>query len=228
MGVSLQHLPVRTPEGQPIVNAYHRQDSEPSGLLICLPGQSYGVDGPLLYYTRRMLLDRGWDTLGLTYAFQGTMADLTAETLAACMSEARVLVRAGRSARDYPRLGLIGKSLGSSVLAWLCREEGDLAQARAAYLTPLLGTPLFDAAFAASSTRAYVALGTEDRFYDSAALEKLQAQRPFALRLVPGQDHGLDFNGDLDASLWDLRSIVDELVAFFEAEDEASPGGSAA
>jgi len=115
--------------------------------------------------------------------------------------------------------------LGSSVLAWLCREEEDLASARAAYLTPLLGTPLFDAAFLAAPTRALVALGTEDRFYDPSTLERLQAQRPFALRVVPGQDHGFDFNGDLDASLRDLRSVVGDLVDFFEADDEAKPIG---
>jgi dienelactone hydrolase len=153
------------------------------------------------------------------------MAELSAETLATCMAEAKALVRAGRAARAYPRLGLLGKSLGSSVLAWLCREEAELASARAAYLTPLLGTPLFDAAFLAAPTRALVALGTEDRFYDPATLERLQAQRPFALRIVPGQDHGFDFNGDLDASLRDLRSVVADLVDFFEADDEARPAG---
>jgi len=225
MGVSLQHLPLATRDGLPVINTYHRQEAGPRGLLVCLPGQSYGVDGPLLYYTKRVLQDRGWDTLGLTYSFQATMAELSAETLAACMAEAKALVRAGRAARAYPRLGLLGKSLGSSVLAWLCREETELASARAAYLTPLLGTPLFDAAFLAAPTRALVALGTEDRFYDPATLERLQAQRPFALRIVPGQDHGFDFNGDLDASLRDLRSVVGDLVDFFDADDEARPAG---
>src|SRR4030065_267327 len=110
MGVSLQHLPVATRDGLPVINTYHRQEAPPRGLLVCLPGQRYGVDGPLLYYTNRLWQDRGWDTLGLTYSFQATMAELSAETLAACMAEAKALVRAGRAARAHPR----GRQLGEA------------------------------------------------------------------------------------------------------------------
>jgi predicted alpha/beta-fold hydrolase len=227
MAAPLQHLTVHTSDGRPVVNVYHRQENAARGLLICLPGQSYGVDGPLLYSTKRILLDHGWDTLGLVYGFQTTMAGLTAEALAGCMAEAKALLQAGRAARPYPRLGLVGKSLGASVLAWLCKEE-DLRQARTAYLTPLIGTPVFDTAFAAAAGEALVALGTEDRFYDPAALARLQAQRSFVLRLVPGQDHGFDFNGDLEISLRDLRSTVEHVVEFLEGEVEPGAGAQSA
>lgn len=228
MAVSFRHLSIEVVQGHPVVNAYHRQDAAARGLLVCLPGQSYGLDGPLLYYTKRVLQDRGWDTLGLTYGFQTTMSDLSAETLATCLVEAKALVGAGRAARAYPRLGLMGKSLGASVLAWLCRDQEDLVSARAAFLTPLLGTPMFDASFVAGSGPAYVALGTLDRFYDPAALERLQAQRRFQLRVVAGQDHGFDFNGDLESSLRDLRTVIGDLVDFFEADNLTVAGAVAA
>jgi hypothetical protein len=216
MAVTMVHLPIQTSDGRPVVHAFHRQDQAPRGLLICLPGQSYGVDGPLFYYPKRILQGRGWDTLGLTYSFQTTMSGLTAEAVAASMTEARAAVQVAVQERTYPRLGLLGKSLGAGVLAWLCREEEGLGRAQAAFLTPLLGTPIFDTAFVESRSPAYVAIGTRDRFYDPAALDRLQSQRPFKLRVVEGQDHGLDFDGDLGSSLRHLRTIVDDLIEFFD------------
>ncbi|HET7011734.1 MAG TPA: hypothetical protein VFI11_13240 [Anaerolineales bacterium] len=221
MAVKLEPLRIETTDGRPVVHAFHRQEQAPAGLLICLPGQSYGVDGPLLYYTKRALQERGWDTLGLTYGFQTTMTALTAEAVAGSMAEARAAVVVARGERPYPRLGLVGKSLGASVLAWLCRELPELHGAQTAYLTPLLGTPLFDAAFLESHSPAYVAIGTRDRFYDAAALDRLKAQRPFRLRVIENQDHGLDFNGDLGTSLQDLRTVVEDLLQFFEASPQA-------
>jgi hypothetical protein len=228
MPVTLRHLSVQTSTGRLVVNTFHCQDAAPRGLLICLPGQSYGCDGPLLYYTKRLLQDRGWDALGLTYGFQTTMADLSAETLAECLAEAKALARAGMSERAYPRVGLVGKSLGASALAWLTRDEQSLASARSAYLTPLLGTPMFDAAFGGGSGPAYLAIGTLDRFYDSGALERLQSQRAFRLRIVEGQDHAFDFDGELESSLRDLRVVVEDLVDFFDADEPAGQGKRAA
>jgi phosphoglycolate phosphatase len=216
MAVTMVHLPIQTSDGRPVAHAFHRQDQAPRGLLICLPGQSYGVDGPLLYYPKRILQSRGWDTLGLTYSFQTTMSGLTAEAVAASMAEAKAAVQMAIRQRTYPQLCLVGKSLGAGVLAWLCREEESLGRARAAFLTPLLGTPIFDTAFVESRSRAYVAIGTRDRFYDPAALDRLRSQRPFELRVVEGQDHGLDFNGSLEASLGDLQAVVGDLVEFFD------------
>ena len=219
MAASMVQLSIRTGDGRPVVHSFHRQALLPRGLLICLPGQSYGVDAPLFYYPKRILQERGWDTLGLTYGFQTTMSGLTAEAVAASMAEAKAAVEVALQERTYHRLGLLGKSLGAGVLAWLCREEKSLGQARAAYLTPLLGTPIFDAAFVESSSPAYVAIGTRDRFYDRAALDRLQSRRPFELRVVEGEDHGLDFNGGLEASLRDLQTVVTDLVEFFDAPD---------
>jgi hypothetical protein len=80
---------------------------------------------------------------------------------------------------------------------------------------------MFDAAFLESSLPAYVAIGTRDRFYDPAALERLRARRPFQLRVIDGQDHSLDFSGDLASSLKDLRVVIEDLVEFFDHHDEA-------
>lgn len=216
MPSSMTHLSIQTGDGRRVVNAFLRQAEAPRGLLVCLPGQSYGADGPLLYYTKRLLQDSGWDTLGLTYGFQTAMDNLDAEAVTGCMAEARAAVLAGRAERDYPRLGLLGKSLGASVLAWLCRDAPDLESARAAFLTPLVGTPMFDAAFVESRMPAYVAIGTRDRFYDPAAIDRLRSQRAFQLRVIEGQDHSLDFDGELESSLKDLRTVVQDLVEFFD------------
>ena len=36
---------------------------------------------------------------------------------------------------------------------------------------------------------------------------------------MEGEDHGLDFNGGLEASLRDLQTVVTDLVEFFDEPD---------
>jgi pimeloyl-ACP methyl ester carboxylesterase len=132
----------------------------------------------------------------------------------ATLAECQAALRAALANRSYPRIGLVGKSMGSSLAAQLCLSEPELATARMAYLTPLVGSPLFDSLFARTSQPAYLALGGADPLCDLAALEELRAARPFELTLIDGADHSLYVEGDLEASFAVLRRVTSEVVAF--------------
>jgi dienelactone hydrolase len=164
-----------------------------------------------------LLQAAGWDTLALGYGFQAAGAALTDAALPGLIQESTAAVRAALAARPYPRLALLGKSLGAGLVAYLCGTESDLAQARAAYLTPALGTPLFDPLMARTSQPALLAIGTADRFYDREALDTLRPARPFELVLVEGADHSMDVPGDLVASLAALQRVVAAAVGFLAA-----------
>ena len=212
------YLPLKTIEGRPLLHKFYRQEGDAKGLLVTFPGGNYGMDGPLLYYPSELLGAAGWDTLALTYGFQLSMEPFSPKAISGLLEECRVAVGVITEEREYPRLSLIGKSLGAAVVAFLCQTEPYLAGARAAYLTPPLGMPFFDPIVSQTAQPAYLAIGTQDRFYDPQVLESLLAKRSFELTVIEGADHSMDVTGDLEASLEAVKRIVGEVLEFFQRE----------
>ena len=213
----LVSLPLTTADGRPLVHKFYRHPQAAAGLLVLFPGNHYGVDGPLLYYPAKLLGAEGWDTLAVSYGFQTAMREPFADGLENLIGECVTAITAAFEGRQYSRIGLIGKSLGAGVVAYLCAHRSELATARAAYLTPAIGTPFFDPFFVKTSQPAYLVVGTHDRYYSAAVLERLQAQRPFELVLIEGADHGLDVPGDLSASIEAAGRAVAGLLAFIRS-----------
>jgi len=140
--------------------------------------------------------------------------------MGATLDECREAVRRVLRERDYGRIALVGKSIGTGVVAHLCLEEPRCPRARTVYLTPTLEVPLFDPLFARTSQPALLAMGTADPFYSQAALDRLREQRSFELCLIDGADHSLVIPGDLDASLAALRKVTVEAAAFIKEEKD--------
>jgi len=207
-------LPLETYDGRPLTNKFYRQDSDPKGLLITLPGNHYGVDGPLLYYPSELLREAGWDTLTLTYGYQTAGVEFGHEAAPGVLQECQDALQFVLSERIYPCIGLVGKSLGCFIIAQLCSILHGLEKARCVYLTPPIGTPFFDQTFLQTDQPAHLAIGTKDRFYSPQALEELQGVRCFSLTLIEGADHSMDVAGDLHASLEAVRIVVQDAIDF--------------
>jgi hypothetical protein len=211
-------LPLKDTKGRPLMHKFYRQERDASGLLVTLPGGNYGMDGPLLYYSSELLQAAGWDTLALTYSFQVEMKSISPDLLPDLMEECRTSITTALAERAYTRVGLVGKSLGAAVVAYLCQTEPSLIDARAAYLTPPLGTPMFDPIFSQTKQTAYLAAGSDDRFYDPQVLEALRVPHLFKATVIQGADHSMDVPGDLDASLEAVKLVVGEVVEFLQGE----------
>ena len=207
-------LPLKTADGRPLVHKFYRQADAPAGLLVAFPGNHYGVDGPLLYYPCEILGAEGWDTLAVSYGFQTAMKEPLEDGLEPLIGECQAAVLTALADREYPRIGLVGKSLGAGIVAHLCGNQPELVSARAAYLTPALGTPFFDPLFVKTEQPAYLAMGTQDRFFSPEALKQLQTQKPFELAIIEGADHSLDIPGNLKASVEAVAQAVGGLLAF--------------
>jgi dienelactone hydrolase len=134
------------------------------------------------------------------------------------LAESSAAIKVAMTQRGYDRVCLLGKSLGSGVIAYLCRREPHLASARAAYLTPPLGTPFFDPIVSETQQPSYLAIGTSDRFYNVNALEALQSSKPFQTTTVEGADHHMVIPGDLESSLRILQEVVKDVVGFLAGE----------
>jgi hypothetical protein len=210
----VQRLPLETHDGRPLANKFYRQDGDPGGLLVTLPGNHYGVDGPLLYYPSELLWNTGWDTLAITYGYQSAAIEFGHEVVPYVLQECQAALEFILSERNYPRIGLVGKSLGCFIIAQLCSTFEGLENVRCVYLTPPIGTPFFDEIFPETTQPAHLAIGTEDRFYNPKALEDLQGKRSFGLTLVEGADHSMDVAGDLKASLEGMEKVTQDVVDF--------------
>ena len=212
-------LQLRAADGRTIVHKYYRQDEAAKGLLIILPGNHYGIDAPLLYYPNRALRDKGWDTFSLVYQFQSAGETFAPEMVPNLMEETNAAIHTVLLEREYPRLGLVGKSLGALLAAQLCSMQEWLSAARVAYLTPPLGTPFFDQILMQTRQRSLLAIGTNDRFYSQSALEAIRKARPFDLTLVEHADHSMNIAGDIGASMQAVQQVALDVVAFMEEED---------
>ncbi len=210
----LIRLPLQAADGRPLLHKFYRQDTDPAGLLIAFPGNHYGLDGPLLYYPCVSMQHSGWDTLALSYGFQAAMQEPTEQVLPGLIAECTAAVQAALAVRPYPRLALLGKSMGAGLLAYLCGAVADLAGARVACLTPALGSPFFDPLLERVAQPLLLAIGTADRFYDAQALDQLRGMHPFELLLVQGADHSMNVPGDLAASLQAMQQVVEATVGF--------------
>ncbi len=210
----LVRLPLLASDGNPLVHKFYRQEEKPSGLLVTLPGNHYGVDGPLLYYPSELLCEAGWDTLALTYGYQSAGMEFHHEAVPDITLECQTAIQLVLSERDYPRFGLVGKSLGAFIIAQLCGMGGSYKNARCVYLTPPIGTPFFDQIFLQIVQPSHIAVGTKDRFYNPQVLEDLQGARAFGLTLIEGADHSMDVAGDLVASIEAVRRVTQEGIDF--------------
>lgn len=214
----LVNLKLETADGRPLVHKFYRWDTDPVGLLVAFPGNHYGVDGPLLYYPCELLRGTGWDTLAVSYGFQSAMREPFEAGLENLLTECSTAIARAREGRQYPKIGLLGKSLGAAVVAQLCANEPDLADARPAYLTPALGTPFFDPTFIEATQPALLAVGTADRFYSAEAVENLVAQKQPKLILVDGADHSMNVAEDLKASIAAMEQVVQGVLSFMQGE----------
>lgn len=207
-------LSIATSGGRPLVHKYFPAQGEPQGLALLLPGDHYGVDGPLLYYPNQALQKRGWDTLALTYGYQSAGRQISLNEIPLAVDEIARGLKAALAYRPAPRLLLIGKSLGAALIPSLYQIDAAFELARAVYLTPPLGMPFFASAFKDTIREALVILGTADRFYDEQTLSEMRSGRTFELMRIEGGDHSLNIGGDLKATLQVLGEVVRKVLEF--------------
>jgi len=208
------YLDLKDSVGRPLRHKYLCQPDASRGLFFQLPGDNYGVDGPLLYFPSRVLFSEGWDTCSMSYGYQSAGKPFTPEYIPGIVEECAGSLEVVLRQRSYPKLALCGKSLGAAVIAILLTMELDLDHAQAIYLTPPLGTPVFDPVFLETQAPAYLALGTADRFYDETRFNELLAKREFEYTLIAEGDHALNVEGDMDATLRGHASITRAVVEF--------------
>lgn len=201
-------------QGNLLRHKYMCQPDSAAALCYLLPGDNYGVDGPLLYLAGRMLFSAGWDTLTVTYGYQSAAESFSPMHIPGVVEECEAALCAALDQRNYNSIVLVGKSLGAAVAALLCTTLDALKGARVVYLTPPLGTPVFDPVFLDTKQPAYLAIGSSDRFYDPEALMDLNSRKAFEYTVASDADHSIYIEGDLAGTLMAHERIILDVVRF--------------
>jgi pimeloyl-ACP methyl ester carboxylesterase len=131
-------------------------------------------------------------------------------------NDARNAVEVAMAQRDYQRVVLFGKSLGSLVLAWLLVHEAELLHATYVWLTPLVRVPFLREAVRRAKPRSLFIAGDADPLFDASAMQDLMKHGDFHLLVLSNANHSLEVEGDLDATLKGMALILHTLDEFLQ------------
>ena len=211
--LAITQLEITGQDGQPIRNEFFRQPGTADELAVLFPGLRYTCDMPLLYYTTRLLLERGADVLQLHTDYNRLDFE-TAAPLARAQwigADALAGLLAGQSQRSYTRLVLVGKSIGTLAIGFLL-AGGAASQAATIWLTPLLHQPLLVQAACLCNGPALFAVGESDSTYDAQALGRIQQATGAQVVMLPGANHSLEVPGDPQHSIRHLGVVMEAIT----------------
>ena len=184
---------------------------------ILLPGYRHTIDMPDLHYAGLILQQKHADVLRVEYEYSKTdfmnrPGPERAEWLAA---DVRAACAAGLAKREYKKLTLIGKSLGTLAIGHLL-EDPRFVNASCIWSTPILADPWLCAQIRKHHPRSLFIIGTADPLFDSTALDELVNSTKGKALVLPGLHHGLEIEDDIPGTLEALRRMVDAIHAFIE------------
>ncbi|GIO61445.1 alpha/beta hydrolase [Paenibacillus cineris] len=192
-----------------------KAESNTSGLAIIFPGQGYTAQAPLLYYSMGIYLNQNYDVLQVNYQYNDPFyRDFSFDAIAeAIRTDVGAVIDRVLQNASYDDYILIGKSIGTIALGF--EVQRDLFQkAKVIWFTPLLGRDFVWNAMMDSKQRSLCFIGDNDSCYIEERFERLRANPNLLLRLIPGVNHGLEYETDLFASMDVLKQVMKEVEAF--------------
>lgn len=202
---------------KPLPNTFFRKKETARDLAVLLPGLRYSADMPLLYYPTELLLQRNTDVLQVDadYTVQGFQTAASQKQVEWLESDARAAIEAGKERRDYQRLILVGKSIGTITLAQLAHSGLD-AGTILIWLTPLLRqSQLIQAALDYGGPSFFIS-GSADPSYDANAIKELNQAENIQTLVIEGADHSLEIPGNAFESVNVMAEILQGIANFLD------------
>jgi len=215
---SVDNLEISGYQNELVPNTFFRQDEEASHLAILLPGWEYTCQMPLLYYPARLLLAMGTDVLQVEYIYN-LRADFQAlpgsEQQQWLFSDASAATSTALAQRNYKRVTLIGKSIGTVAMGHLLTTEPRLKEAKAVWLTPLLKNEKLRTQIQQYGQHSLFVIGTADPHYNPTHLDEVKQATKGEAVVIEGADHSLEIKGEIIKSLKAIEQVIDAIKAFF-------------
>jgi hypothetical protein len=212
-------LDIRSHRGQAVPNTFFAQNSETHHLAVVFPGLGYTAHMPLLYYPRRLLLERGADVLLVEYDYRERVdfrMPRDPERDRWFFDDVAAACKAGLGQRPYSGVTLVGKSLGTLAMGYLLTEDARLSRARCVWLTPLLRDDRLRAQMRRAGGHSLFVIGTADSHYNPAYLEEVRLASGGESVVIQGADHGLEIEGDTVGSIRAVEQIIRVMQQFLD------------
>ena len=204
---------------QAVPNTFFAQDAETDHLALVFPGLGYTAHMPVLYYPRRLLLDRGVDVLVVEYDYRGLAPfrmPRDPERDSWFFDDVAAACEVGLGQRSYSGVTLVGKSLGTLAMGFSLTKDARLSRAQCVWLTPLLRNDRLRAQMRRAGGRSLFVIGTADSHYDPAYLEEVRLAPGGESAVIPGADHGLEIEGDTLGSVRAVEKTVRAMQRFLD------------
>ena len=213
-------LPVIGYHDLPVPNTFTRQATETEHVTVLWPGYGYRATMPALYYVEALLVAEGADVLRVETAYdtiEHAEEPGLEERYRWLVRDAEAAWDAVRALRGYKRITLVAKSISTLAIGYLLAERPELREAECVWLTPLLHDARLRAQIVAARPRSLFAVGTADRYYDAGHLTELEAATGGTSIVIPGANHSLEIEGDVQASLAALARVMATVDEFLSA-----------
>jgi hypothetical protein len=198
---------------------FFRQEEETDHIAVLFPGFGYSGQMPLLYYPRQLLLTTGADVFVVGYNYSKDQHFLSAsyeERDLWLREDTIACYKAAMAQRNYERVTLVGKSIGTRAIGHLFSSDEQLPSLACVWLTPILRNDLLCAQIKQRPHQALFVAGTADPQYDPGKLAEVQQATAGQTLVIEGADHSLEIMGDIVGSIRVLERMVGEIKEFLE------------
>ncbi len=184
------------------------KEAEMKKIAVLFPGIGYHCDKPLLYYSRRLAQNAGYDIFPITYSFKKSGLKGDPEKIRKAAEE--LMKQTEKALRDlsleeYEDILFISKSLGTAMAARYAFEH-DLD------VRHILFTPL-ELTFEYPVKNSIAFSGSADLWADTELIRKLCGKSDIPLTVADGANHSLE-TGDVLRNIDILKEVTEQVRNF--------------
>jgi predicted alpha/beta hydrolase family esterase len=212
---TVERLEILGHRSKAVPNTFFEQETRANQLAIVYPGYAYSCDGPLLWYTTRILLSLGADVLWVEYPYDTLPEWGSSEDRSEWLFEdSAAAFESAAKRRSYERITLIGKSLGTIAMGKILASGSATGDVRGVWMTPVLTDPDLRQAMEEAPNPSLVIIGSADHYYDASFLERLNKKAKTTVLALQGADHLLESDEGTIRSIDILKTVMESVQRF--------------
>ena len=177
-------------------------------IAVIFPGVGYHTEKPLLYYSKKIAKELGYDIVEVNYKLEGDIKDDYRKMEAAFESGLKQTeeILSNINFDEYEDILFISKSIGTAISSAYAKEHN--LPTRNVLYTPVSATYFY-------LTGQNIAFhGTSDTWADTESLVKLSEECNTRLNLITGANHSLESDGDVTRDLKILVAVMQKTTEF--------------
>ncbi|WP_418301698.1 hypothetical protein [Lysinibacillus fusiformis] len=190
-------------------------DQNSNSICFMLSGTGYSYEKPVLYYSRLLLLELGYDVIQINYSFEQQLFEQEPQAISNMVySIVNPIVEHCLRTKPYTNAVYIGKSLGTLPIIDFYMQQSSSISTRYILLTPLLSLDHTMANLL--NKQAFLAIGTADPHFSQ---EKIAQLTTLDLAVFDDLNHSLEDASNIIQSIQFCESLFIQLKAYIQKNE---------